>query len=556
MLRCSAAHDSPQGLAPAEKSELEEDHHHMSVLADSAASKTPMGPRGVRLPQARSVRYNPSAAELQELTRRMPEARRTSFGNYNVQTRVTSRSTASTYLVTDDPSITTGQAISTEEGQRVAQLQAEYIAGRDMLVIDGYIGNEPHQRARVRLYIEASNANIAGMQRQLYFPPDAPAHDWDPELVMIYTPNLPMPDYPQERLIAVDLDAGITRVMNSDYFGESKKGGLRMWNAMVYARGGLAMHAGCKVIPTDRGEQVLLIIGLSGTGKTTTTFTRQNNSQPVQDDFIGLFEGGKVVGTENGCFAKTFGLDPRHEPAIHGAVTKPDAYLENVSQKEEGGPVDFFDTTYTKNGRATFPMASLGIWRDPREIGTVTQLLILNRNDNIIPAVARLSREQAAAFFMLGETQGTSAGGKAEEGKALRVPGTNPFYPYRDEQQANRLHQLMETCQFEVFLLNTGRVGGTDDDGSKKIEIEHSGAAVKALAEGTIRWETDPDFGYEVAVSVPGIDDPEILQPRRLFERTGRSDEYAAIVGRLKRERVEFLERYPGLLREIVAAVS
>jgi len=528
----------------------------MSVLADSAASKTPVGPRGVRLPQARSVRYNPSAPELQELTSRMRQARRTSFGNYNVQTRVTSRSTASTYLVTDDPSITTGQAMSSEEGQRVAQLQADYIAGRDMLVIDGYIGNEPDQRARVRLYVEESNANIAGMQRQLYFPPDAPAHDWDPELVMIYTPNLPMPDYPQDRLIAVDLEAGITRVMNSDYFGESKKGGLRMWNAMVYARGGLAMHAGCKVIPTDRGEQVLLIIGLSGTGKTTTTFTRQNNSQPVQDDFIGLFEGGKVVGTENGCFAKTFGLDPRHEPAIHGAVTKPDAYLENVSQKEDGGPADFFDTTYTKNGRATFPMASLGIWRDPREIGTVTQLLILNRNDNIIPAVARLSREQAAAFFMLGETQGTSAGGKAEEGKALRVPGTNPFYPYRDEQQANRLHQLMETCQFEVFLLNTGRVGGTDDAGSRKIEIEHSGAAVRALAEGTIRWETDPDFGYEVAVSVAGIDDPEILQPRRLYERTGRRDEYAASVERLRRARVEFLQRYPGLLPEIVAAIS
>ena len=361
----------------------------MSVLADSAASKTPMGPKGVPLPKARSVRYNPDAAELQELTSRMAQARRTSFGNYNVQTEVTSRSTASTYLVTDDPGITTGQAIATEEGRRIAKVQADYISGRAMLVIDGYIGNEPDQRARVRLYIEESNANIAGMQQQLYFPPDAPAHDWDPELVMIYTPTLPMPGYPQDRLIAVDLDAGITRVMNSDYFGESKKGGLRMWNAMVYARGGLAMHAGCKVIPTDRGEQVLLIIGLSGTGKTTTTFTMQNNSQPVQDDFIGLFRGGKVVGTENGCFAKTFGLDPRHEPAIHGAVTKPDAYLENVSQKQDGGPVDFFDTSYTKNGRATFPMSSLDIWRDPREIGAVTQLLILNRNDNIIPAVSR-----------------------------------------------------------------------------------------------------------------------------------------------------------------------
>src|SRR5438445_2724281 len=133
---------------------------HMSVLADSAASKTPMGPKGAPLPKARSVRYNPGAAELQERTSGMPQARRTSFGNYNVQTLVTSRFTASTYLVTDDPSITTGQAISTEEGRRVAHVQADYIAGRDMLVIDGYIGNEPNQRPRVRLDIEECNANI------------------------------------------------------------------------------------------------------------------------------------------------------------------------------------------------------------------------------------------------------------------------------------------------------------------------------------------------------------------------------------------------------------
>ena len=469
------------------------------------------------------MRYNPSATELQALTSRMPQARRTSFENYNVQTRVVSRSKESTYLVTDDPTETTGTAISLAEGARIAALQDAYVAEQPMVVIDGYLGNDPEQRSRVRLYIEEANANIAGMQQQLYFPPDAPAAEWLPELSLIYTPNLPMPGYPDERLIAVDLAAGVTRIFNSDYFGESKKGGLRMWNALVYERGGLAMHAGCKVVPTDAGEQTMLIIGLSGTGKTTTTFTRQNNSQPVQDDFIGLFAGGKVVGTENGCFAKTFGLDPAHEPAIHGAVVKPDAYLENVSQKEDGGPVDFFDTSYTKNGRATFPMSSLGIWRDPREIGPVNHLLILNRNDNIIPAVARLSREQAAAYFMLGETQGTSAGGAAEEGRALRVPGTNPFYPHRDEQQANRFLELMDSCSFDVFVLNTGRVGGVDGDArSKKVAIEHSGAIVKAIAEGTITWERDPDFGYEVASSLPGIEDLELLQPRLLYERTGR----------------------------------
>jgi phosphoenolpyruvate carboxykinase (ATP) len=526
----------------------------MSMLADAATALR--GPGRIRLQAGRSVQLDLSPEDLQRLTAKMPNARRTAFGNYNVQTRVTSRSAGSTYIVSDDSSITTGKTITRAEYERVARLQDEYIARQAMVVVDGYIGNETEHRARARLYLEEANANIAGMQRQLYFPPDASGEEWQPELVMIYTPNLPMPGFPADRLIAVDLDNGITRVFNSDYFGESKKGGLRMWNERVHRAGGLAMHAGCKVIPTHDGEKTMLIIGLSGTGKTTTTFTRQNDSQPVQDDFIGLFPGGIVVGTENGCFAKTFGLDPRHEPAIHGAVTKSDAYLENVSQKEEGGPVDFFDESYTKNGRATFEMASLGIWRDPREIGPVDCLLILNRNDNIIPAVARLTDAQAAAYFMLGETQGTSAGGAEEEGRSLRVPGTNPFFPLRDEMQANRFLELMATHPFEVFLMNTGRVGGPSEDAaSKKIAIEDSGAIVEAIAEGTITWERDPDFGYEVASAVPGVTDVEKLQPRLLYERTGRTAEYVEWVAGYRSERVEFLERYPGLAPEIIDAI-
>ncbi|HEY4767597.1 MAG TPA: phosphoenolpyruvate carboxykinase (ATP), partial [Candidatus Limnocylindria bacterium] len=196
----------------------------MTTIAEPSTANAPMGPNGQRLPAGRAVRYNPSAEELQRLTSRMPQARRTGFGNYNVQTRVVSRSKASTYLVTDDPSETTGQAISVAEGARVAALQDAYVAEQPMLVVDGFLGNDAEHRSRVRLYIEEANANIAGMQQQLYFPPDVPAEAWDPEFSLIYTPNLPMPGYPDDRLITVDLAAGVTRVMNSDYFGESKKG--------------------------------------------------------------------------------------------------------------------------------------------------------------------------------------------------------------------------------------------------------------------------------------------------------------------------------------------
>jgi phosphoenolpyruvate carboxykinase (ATP) len=503
--------------------------------------------------QAERVFDNPTPEELRAFTEEMPGCKVTEFDNVNVQTRATSRSAGSTFIVSDDPELTSGKTITREEFDRIARAQDLYIAGQEMVVIDGFIGNVEGFRTPARLSIEKANANIAAMQQKLYYPRE---NGTEPEVQVIYTPNLPMPGYPDDRIIAVDLDNGVTRVLNSDYFGESKKGGLRMWNTIVHERGGLALHAGLKSIPVGDEEKVLMIIGLSGTGKTTTTFTSQNDSLPVQDDFVALMPDGRAYATENGCFAKTFSLDPEFEPSIYHAVTKPNAYLENVYQAENG-KVNFFETSYTKNGRAVFELADLGSYKDARDLSKVDSLLILNRNENIIPAVARLSRTQAAAYFMLGETTGTSAGGKAEEGKFLRVPGTNPFFPLRHEEQGNRFLELLDSHPMEVFLLNTGRVGGREDDErSKKIKIPTSSAVVKAIAEGTITWDEDPDFGYEIASDVPGIDDKELLQPRRMYEAQGRSKEYEDFVDRFKAERVEFLESFAGLEPEIIKAVG
>jgi phosphoenolpyruvate carboxykinase (ATP) len=305
-------------------------------------------------------------------------------------------------------------------------------------------------------------------------------------------------------------------------------------------------------------KRVGLIIGLSGTGKTTTTFTKQNNSHPVQDDFVALMPGGKVYATENGCFAKTFGLNEKDEPTIYRAVTSRHAYLENVSQ-DGAGELDFYNTSYTQNGRAVVRMADIDGALDAREMSSADFLLILNRNDNIIPGVAKLNRHQAAAYFMLGETRGTSAGGAAEAGKFLRVPGTNPFFPLKHAQQGNRFWELLESSPMEVYLMNTGRVGGRDEDErSKKVRIHHSSAMVKAIAEGTIEWEADPDFGYLIAARLPGIEenDMDILQPRRLYEAQGRLEEYNQIVERLKGERREYMQKWDGLNPEISAAIS
>lgn len=503
---------------------------------------------------ARSVEWNPSPERLRELAERMPGAKVTEFGNVAVHARVDARSKASTYLVTDDPDAATDQTITRADYERIAAAQDAYIAGQDMVAIDGYLGSDPDFRTRSRLLTEAANANIGGMQQQLYYPMD-PHDTSDPVTTVVHTPGLAAPGYPDDRIIAVDLDNYVTRVLNSDYFGESHKGGLRMWNDIVYERGGLALHAGCKVIPVDGRHRTVLIVGLPGTGKTTTTFTRQLGSRPVQDSFVALMPGGKVYTTEHGCYAKTFGLDPRFEPAIHHATTQPEAYLENVSVDQDG-EVDFSDTSFTANGRTTWPFAYVDP-SDPAALEPAEIMLILNRDESIIPAVARLDRAQAAAYFMLGETQGARAGGKDEEGTSLRVPGANPFFPRLQSEMGNRILDLMDAHPMKVFVLNTGRVGGPDgDDRSRKVTIPVSSAVVAGIAQESIDWTADPDFGYEVAGAVPGVADPDLLQPRRLYERQGRVAEYQARVARLKEERRAYLAGFPGLDEAIIKSIG
>ena len=89
------------------------------------------------------------------------------------------------------------------------------------------------------------------------------------------------------------------------------------------------------------------------------------------------------------------------------------------------------------------------------------------------------------------------------------------------------------------YLLKAGRVGGPEGTaGSAPVTEELITAVLDAEAAGRVEWETDPDFGYEVAASVPGIEPPDdgMLMPRLLYTRADRVYEHAAIVPRVRAE--------------------
>jgi phosphoenolpyruvate carboxykinase (ATP) len=244
----------------------------------------------------------------------------TEFSNVSHTARILSPLAKSTFIVSDEPK--DKPTMTREEPAEWACKQDEYIADQGMVLIEGYIGPDPKLRTASRLIIEKANSSIPGMQQQLSFPVD---DSLSAEFTVTYTSNLAAPGKLDDCVITIGLYKYVTRVFGSDYVGESKMVGLRMWNKLVSDRGGLAIHSGAKTSPADQtpdGEEHLALIKLSGTGRTTTTFRNVKGSLPVQDDFIDLLPGGEVRTTEAGCFAKIFGLDPDDKPTVYGGETR------------------------------------------------------------------------------------------------------------------------------------------------------------------------------------------------------------------------------------------
>ncbi len=571
-----------------------------------------------RDPRPFDVEYieNPSQAQLRDLAfEHTPCVQRTAAGSINKITRNKARMAKYTYII-DTEDRWSHQIIGPEKARRLIERQAEYIADKGKLIaIDGYSGLGAGAFGTTWLYT-LEGANIAGMQQILAFPRSAAEtkdqlkQPFEPIFRLFYTPDLMLDDMPGRQAIIVDMENWTTHVMGADYFGESKKGVLRMLNHYVYQKGGLVLHAGAKAVTsTNGGKLTMTIMGLSGTGKTTTTFSKQGDlTEPIQDDMVSLWPNGALSITENGCFAKTDGLSLETEPILYEATIGPDAWVENVFLEKDGSfnfskgalttedverlrdilvatganptnvdkyiagevhvddlvdshgvPKDGWDfVVWTQNGRSIVPLSSIPDAADLHDIPQVKSMGILNRDegyDAAMPGIVRFtSPEQAAGYFMLGETSKTSAAGK-ERGKT-RSPFTPPFFPAKHGLQAKRFAELAETMPgVTMWLMNTGYIGGEANDVKENkalnIHIKHSSAMLEALLSDKIKWKKDPDFGYEIV----DVDAPEnaellaqvpaeILEPRRFYDSRGRHADYEQWVDQMKEGRREFLRQF------------
>ncbi|MRZ80131.1 phosphoenolpyruvate carboxykinase [Paeniclostridium sordellii] len=494
-----------------------------------------------------NVIVNPTRGELRSLANNMEKT--TEFNSASYISEVKNRSAKNTYIVDEIETGVDQQKISKAKADEIAAKVFEYIKNKDVIRVDRKMGMNEKFSFNCRLYISKEYARIAHMWNNTLF---NPTDSENPDLVSIYIPEWP------ERIMIAYPESGVTFILGSDYFGESKKSFLRMAMYKVKKAGGLGFHAGSKVLRVyDNNDELkdvgFIMFGLSGTGKTTLTIhdhelSGEEKAVVRQDDVVFMDEDGCCFGTENGFYIKTEGLNPKQQSVLYKAATSENAALENI-KVDENGKVDFYDTTLTSNGRGVILRDEIDTTDDTVDLEKANKIIFITRRNDIVPPVVKLDPKQALDAFMLGESIETSAGDPTKAGQSKRCVGTNPFIMGPEIEEGLRLKEILQNNpDMECFILNTGSVGAKENTDGEKLTIKVSTTIMKEIARDNITWVKDDEWGYMIPTNVCGID-IEKYNPRNYYTK----EEYAKIATKLKLERQEWLAKYENLVIDEIA---
>ncbi len=168
----------------------------------------------------------------------------------------------------------------------------------------------------------------------------------------------------------------------------------------------------------------------------------------------------------------------------------------------------------------------------------------------------RLTPEQAAAAFTLGESVITSAADPKRAGQSVREVGTNPFIIGDPAYEGNWMYEFFKRHKdtVSVYVINTGGVGELRR-GSQvvkpvlRVQIPEMARIIAGILRGEVRWRRDPLLEVDVAEYVLGVNLSK-FNPARHYDWPTLSK----LVSELKAERREWLSKFPGLRREVLEA--
>ena len=477
------------------------------------------------LDNVEAAHWNLGAAALFEHAMRRGEGQLTKHGAFIALTgEHTGRSPNDRFVVEEASTkdeIWWGDVNRPMTEQHFDQLHAKMLAhlnGREVFVQNCYAGADPANSLRVRVVTENAWHNL--FARNMFIQPASDdLGDFEPEFTVLQAPSLTADaaadGTTSGTFIVVHLAKRLILVGGSAYAGEIKKSIFSIMNYLMPARSILPMHCSSNIGPDG---DAAIFFGLSGTGK--TTLSADSSRTLIGDDEHGWGEDG-VFNFEGGCYAKTINLTREAEPEIFDLCHTFGSIIENVMMDQEDRTLDFFDTTYSENGRVSYdismvPNASeLGRGGHPKNIVMLTCDAF-----GVLPPVSRLTPDQAMYHFLSGYTAkvaGTERGLKEPAATFSTCFGA-PFMPRHPTVYAKLLGEKMAKHDAKCWLVNTGWSGGGYGVGDR-MKIAYTRAMVNAALNGSLadaETAADPNFGVLVPQACPDVPG-DVLNPRNTW---------------------------------------
>ncbi|MHA1752020.1 MAG: phosphoenolpyruvate carboxykinase [Candidatus Helarchaeota archaeon] len=524
---------------------------------------------------------NPSPEELERMAK--VYGTKTKWGSYNFVSTVKNRSANLTIVIGSEKvrakNLTKVQKELFLRLPKTINDVLKYLEKGAFVVTDRIMGNNEFFTPKCTFFCSIHRKEMVHLSymfdKSLFRPEDVKANG--PDLYIVDIPEWQEMD----RQILVFPEIGLTFILGSDYYGEVKKGFLRMAMWCAKQQGMLGLHAGAKLIKARDSKTgkikkySTLIFGLTATGKTTHSCHTHNLDLPgegieiVQDDFVAIRKDGSIIGTERGFFLKTEGISPEIQKLIYSVVTKPTTIFENI-MVDYKGDVYFFDETLTGNGRGIMQRTDFGdAIHDTVNLPPVSELdgliiLLITRRNTIIPIASKLTLEQAALAFALGESIHTSGSDPRRAGESIRIVGTNPFIVGDKAEEVNIFYNMIRNLppnKVQCYQINTGGIGEIrekDEHGRniikrpvERIPIDEMANIIRGIARNSIKWVPEHYFGTLIPEYVNGVDMSK-YDPKKYYTEK----QIETLIKELKQERKEYLATLPGINPKILTALK
>ena len=412
------------------------------------------------------------------------------------------------------------------------RLHADFLAALadkpTLFVQDLFGGSQAEHRVRVRIINELAWHSLF-IRTMLVRPDAAELASFVPEYTIIDLPSFKADPSRHgcntETVIAVNLEKKLILIAGTAYAGEMKKSVFGLLNFILPVDGIMPMHCSANI---GKQGDTAIFFGLSGTGK--TTLSADPSRILIGDDEHGWSDTA-VFNFEGGCYAKMIRLSPEAEPEIYATTKRFGTVLENVVIDEVTRELDLDDATLAENSRGAYPIdfipnsSSATMGPPPRNVVMLTADAF-----GVLPPIARLTPDQAMYHFLSGYTAkvaGTEIGVTEPEATFSTCFGA-PFMPRHPSVYGNLLKERIAKGGVHCWLVNTGWTGGKYGVG-KRMPIKATRALLNAALDGSLNnaeFRKDPYFGFDVPVSVPGVDSG-ILDPRSTWADPAEYDRVA-----------------------------